>query len=122
VHSAFFEPAGPDAFLATPATAGPWSAQAQHGGPPSALVARAFERHEPTESQRLARVTVDILQPVPVGKVSVRTRMVRPGPATLEDGTVVDLLDYAAGHQDDLVLKPSLRYSGKDVLPGWHAG
>ena len=79
MHSAFFEPAGPDAFLATPATAGPWSAQAQHGGPPSALVARAFERHEPTESQRLARVTVDILQPVPVGKVSVRTRMVRPG-------------------------------------------
>lgn len=79
MHSAFFEPAGPGAFLATPATAGPWSAQAQHGGPPSALVARALESHEPTEGQRLARVTVDILQPVPVGRVSVRTRMVRPG-------------------------------------------
>jgi hypothetical protein len=79
VHSAFFEPAGPGAFIATPATAGPWSAQAQHGGPPSALVARAFERHEPIEGQRLGRVAVDILQPVPVGKVSVRTRTVRPG-------------------------------------------
>jgi hypothetical protein len=79
VHSAFFEPAGPETFLATPATAGPWSAHAQHGGPPSALVARAFEHYEPDERQRLARVTVDILRPVPLGKVSVRTRMVRPG-------------------------------------------
>jgi hypothetical protein len=79
VHSAFYEPAGPGTFLATPATAGPWSSQAQHGGPPSALVAREFERHENHEGQRLARVSVDILRPVPLGKVSVSTRMVRPG-------------------------------------------
>jgi hypothetical protein len=79
VDSAFFEPAGPDAFIAGSATAGPWSPQAQHGGPPSALAARALERHEPMEGQRLARVAVDILQPVPVGKISVRTRMIRPG-------------------------------------------
>jgi Thioesterase-like superfamily len=62
-----------------PATAGPWSAQSQHGGPPSALAARAFELHEPDPGQRLARVTVDILRPVPVGKITVRTRTVRPG-------------------------------------------
>lgn len=79
MHSSFFEPAGPDEFVATSATAGPWSAQAQHGGPPSALLGRAFERHEPAAGQRLARVTVDILGPVPLGKVSVRTRTVRPG-------------------------------------------
>jgi hypothetical protein len=48
------------------------------------------------------------------------TRMVRPGPVTLEDGQQVDLLDYAASHPDDLVLKPALRYGGQDVLPGWH--
>ena len=79
MHSAFYEPAGTDAFVASPATAGPWSAQAQHGGPPSALAARAIQRHEPDEGQRLARVAVDILRPVPVAKVTVRTRMVRPG-------------------------------------------
>jgi hypothetical protein len=79
VQSAFFEPAGIDAFVATPATAGPWSPDAQHGGPPSALVARALERHEPAEGQRLGRVTVDILRPVPVAKLTVRTRTVRPG-------------------------------------------
>jgi hypothetical protein len=79
VHSAFYEPAGTGAFAASPATAGPWSAQAQHGGPPSALAARAIELHEPDEGQRLARVAVDILRPVPVGKVTVRARTVRPG-------------------------------------------
>jgi hypothetical protein len=79
VHSVFFEPAGTGAFVATPATAGPWSAGAQHGGPPSALAARALQLHEPDESQRLARVAVDILRPVPLGKITVRTRTVRPG-------------------------------------------
>jgi hypothetical protein len=34
----------------------------------------------------------------------------------------VELLDYAAGHQQDLVLKPALRHSGDGVLPGWHHG
>ena len=79
VHSVFFEPAGTGAFVATPATAGPWSAQAQHGGPPSALAARALGLHEPDAGQRLARVAVDILRPVPLGKITVRTRTVRPG-------------------------------------------
>ncbi len=79
VHSVFFEPAGTDAFVATPATAGPWSAQAQHGGPPSALAARALQLHEPDEGQRLARVAIDILRPVPLGKITVRTRTLRPG-------------------------------------------
>src|SRR5260370_332222 len=79
VHSAFYEPAGTDTFVASQATAGPWSAQAQHGGPPSALAARAIQRHEPDEGQRLARVAVDILRPVPVTKVTVKTRTLRPG-------------------------------------------
>lgn len=79
MHNVFFEPAGTGAFVATAATAGPWSAGAQHGGPPSALAARALQLHEPDERQRLARVAVDILRPVPLGKITVRTTMVRPG-------------------------------------------
>jgi hypothetical protein len=50
------------------------------------------------------------------------TRMMRPGPVTLEDGQSVDLLDYAVAHRDDLVLKATPRYGGQDVLPGWDAG
>jgi hypothetical protein len=79
VQNAFFEPAGPGTFLATEATAGPWSRDAQHGGPPAALAARAMQRHEPDDGQRLARVAIDILRPIPVAKVSLRTRVVRPG-------------------------------------------
>ncbi len=79
VESAFYEVAGQDVYVATPATVGPWSPDAQHGGPPSALAARAIERHDADPRQRLARVCVDILRPVPTGKLSVRTRMIRPG-------------------------------------------
>ena len=75
----FFEPAGPGRYLATEATAGPWSSAAQHGGPPSALAARELERHEPDDGMRLARVAVDILRPVPVGVLTVKTRTMRPG-------------------------------------------
>jgi acyl-Coa thioesterase superfamily protein/acyl-CoA thioesterase superfamily protein len=79
VHTVFFEPAGPGAYLATAATAGPWSPEAQHGGPPSALAAHEMERYQPDEGMRLGRVAVDILRPVPVGPVTARTRMLRPG-------------------------------------------
>lgn len=79
MESVFFEPAGPDTYLATAATAGPWYAGAQHGGPPSALAAWVLERHEPYSEQRLARVTIDILRPIPVGKLNLRTRTIRPG-------------------------------------------
>jgi hypothetical protein len=79
VDGAFYEPAGAGIYLSTPATAGPWSRDAQHGGPPSALAVRAIEQHEPDERQRLGRVAVDILRPIPIGKLSIRTRTIRPG-------------------------------------------
>jgi Thioesterase-like superfamily len=79
VQASFFEPAGPGSYLATAATAGPWDPAAQHGGPPSALAARELDRHEPSDGMRLARVAIDILRPVPVGLLTTRTRMLRPG-------------------------------------------
>lgn len=79
MHSVFFEPAGPDTFAATTSTTGPWSTDAQHGGPPSALAARVMEAFQPADGQRLVSVAVDILRPVPVAKLTARTRMVRPG-------------------------------------------
>lgn len=79
MHTSFYEQTSAGNFRATTATAGPWSPQAQHGGPPSALAVRELERHEPDDGMRLARVTVDILRPVPVGELTIRTRTVRPG-------------------------------------------
>jgi hypothetical protein len=43
------------------------------------LLARELERHEPDAGQRLARVAVDILRPIPVDKLTVRAATIRPG-------------------------------------------
>ena len=92
--TAFYMPADDGRFESTPATAGPWSADAQHGGPPSGLLARAFERLEP--NQRLARLTVEILRPIPVRPITVTARVVRPGRrVTLVEGSLsIDGEDY----------------------------
>jgi Thioesterase-like superfamily len=79
VEESFFEAAGPGRYRSTSATAGPWSPEAQHGGPPSALAARELEYHDPNENMRLARVAIDILRPVPVRELTARTRTLRPG-------------------------------------------
>ncbi|WP_243716979.1 thioesterase family protein [Actinomadura darangshiensis] len=76
---AFYRPLGGGRFASTPATAGPWSPGFQHGGPVSALIGRAFERHDPVPGTRVARVTVEILSPVPVAELDVNVRVVRPG-------------------------------------------
>jgi hypothetical protein len=47
------------------------------------------------------------------------TRMVRSEPVTLEDGSAVELIDYALSHQDELVLKPTSLHGGEGVLLGW---
>ncbi|WP_051736572.1 thioesterase family protein [Pseudonocardia halophobica] len=64
-------------------TAGPWFAGAQHLGPPSALLVRAFERCAPSRPDapplQLSRYTIEILGVVPVGDLEVRTWVERPG-------------------------------------------
>jgi hypothetical protein len=57
-----------------------------------------------------------------IDRVLPWTRMVRPGPVTLEDGSVVDLLDYAASHAGDLLLKPAMMHGGLGIVAGWQPG
>jgi acyl-Coa thioesterase superfamily protein/acyl-CoA thioesterase superfamily protein len=75
----FYRPLGAGRFASSQATAGPWSPDLQHAGPVSALIGRAFERHEPVPGTRVARVTVEILAPVPVAPLEVAVRTLRPG-------------------------------------------
>ncbi len=79
VADSFYQELGGGRFHSTPATAGPWSPKTQHGGPPSALLGRAMELHEPREDFRIARVTVELPVPVPVGELQVTVRTVRSG-------------------------------------------
>src|SRR6266508_2268290 len=50
-----------------------------HGGAPAALLARAIERFEPGPASHIARLTVELLRPVPLAPLTVTTRMARPG-------------------------------------------
>lgn len=85
-----------EAFMPTPATAGPWSSQAQHGGPPAALLGRALEQLETDLGRTLGRFTMDLLGPVPVGPVSVSARVLRPGRSLSFREAVM----YDDGHAD----------------------
>ena len=76
---AFFVPLGDGRLAATPHTRGPWNPAHQHAGPPAALLGRALERCEPRDGMLLARLTFEILRPVPVGEVAVAARVIRPG-------------------------------------------
>ena len=60
-------------------TRGPWDPNAQHAGPPSALLGRALELCEPREGMRVGRVTVEILAPMPIAPLTVSARVIRPG-------------------------------------------
>src|SRR4029077_5328763 len=77
-EEAFYEVAG-DGFVATELTRGPWDPGAQHAGPPSALLGREIERVAGGEGFQVARVTFEILKPVPIGPVRVEAKGVRPG-------------------------------------------
>ena len=56
-----------DALVPTDLARGPWDPNALHGGPTSALLARAIESC-PTDGVafEVARLTVELLRPVPV--------------------------------------------------------
>ncbi|MCA1712555.1 MAG: thioesterase family protein, partial [Actinobacteria bacterium] len=75
----FFRPLGEDRWHATVHTTGPWDERFQHGGPPSALLGRAVERTAPRADVCVARMTVEILGPIPVGELQLQSRLVRPG-------------------------------------------
>lgn len=64
---------------ATPFSAGPWDPTMQHGGAPSALVARAAEQFPAARPMRVVRMTVDLLRPVPVATLDIETEVVREG-------------------------------------------
>jgi len=78
VARAFYRPDG-DGWAATELTRGPWEKGSQHAGPPCALLGRAVDRAGQLERGRLARITYEILRPVPIARLTVATEVVRPG-------------------------------------------
>jgi hypothetical protein len=79
VSGAFFNPLGHGRFEATERTTGPWDPRHQHAGPPSALLAGELEAALPRDDMTIARVTVEILGPIPIAEVEIEARVERPG-------------------------------------------
>jgi hypothetical protein len=76
---AFYRVNGPDRFLATELTRGPWEPGLQHAGPPAALLGRAVERHGDRTDLQVARISFEILRPLPIAELEVATRLLRGG-------------------------------------------
>ncbi|HXC52444.1 MAG TPA: thioesterase family protein [Candidatus Limnocylindrales bacterium] len=83
------DPAHPNLFHPTELTRGPWTPVAQHGGPPSALLAMALEAYDDAKAPRhpdgsddamfIARLNVELLKPVPLTPLVVSVTTERPG-------------------------------------------
>lgn len=76
---AIYLPEGSDRFAPTELARGPWDPEAQHGGAPAALIARAVERAPSVAPLDVVRITYELLRPVPLAPLDVRTRVPRDG-------------------------------------------
>lgn len=72
---------GQGRFVASVHARGPWDPGSCHGGPVAALLTRAAERCQPGDTDwHLARITVELTRPVPVGQaLDLTTEVERPG-------------------------------------------
>jgi Acyl-CoA thioesterase C-terminal domain/Acyl-CoA thioesterase N-terminal domain len=68
-----------EGWLPTELSRGPWSSEALHGGPVAALLARLAEGAVTPDAMRPARITVELLRPVPLATLRGEARLLRPG-------------------------------------------
>jgi acyl-Coa thioesterase superfamily protein/acyl-CoA thioesterase superfamily protein len=85
VPDSFYEPDG-ELFVSTELTRGPWDPDAQHAGPPAALIGREVERlgggrigGDGGPPAQVGRITYEVLRSVPIAPLRVAATIVRPG-------------------------------------------
>ena len=135
---AFYLPLAEDLFRSTDHTIGPWSADSQHMGPPSGLLVRQLERSAPDVPSALARITVEVLGPVPIADLTVRSWVIRPGRAVALHGAELvagdrpvvrasawwiatgDTTEVAAGQPEPM--PPVASGHPVETPEGWHIG
>jgi hypothetical protein len=77
-YGALFERDG-NTYTPTPLARGPWDPNALHGGAPAALFATVCEQHDPGPAAFMARLTVELMRPVPIEPLQLAVRTIRPG-------------------------------------------
>ncbi|MBR1222034.1 thioesterase family protein [Bradyrhizobium sp. U87765 SZCCT0131] len=63
----------------SPLAGGPWDPRAQHGSPPAALVAWIAEAMPSPVPMHVARLTIDLMRPVPVAPLTFTSEVVKEG-------------------------------------------
>lgn len=88
-------------FFSTELTRGPWDPETQHAGPPAALIGREIERCQGIGSSSgerfVARVTFEILRPIPITELLVEAKVTR-------GGRRVDMVEASLAEADGKVL------------------
>lgn len=114
-EEAFFVPNDGE-FVSTVLTQGPWDSNLQHGGPPSALIGRQIELTESREQSQIARVTIEILKPIPIVPMTTDAHISRPGRSVeLIEGSLTALGDLAGSKREDLIRARAWRIRTADV-------
>jgi hypothetical protein len=102
---AFFELTDDGWFVGRDGARGPWSEDACHGGPPTGLLARAFERAAP--DRQLVRLTVDLQRPVPMSGFRIEVEVRRAGrQLTAADAQLLDRDGRVCAVASGLMLRP----------------
>jgi len=124
-QDALFVPDG-DTFVPSDLCRGPWSPDAQHGGPPCALLAGAVGSVDAPGPMTIARITFELLRPVPLAPLVVRTEVLRPGRkvqlvgaslVVAADGTEVVRAQALRIRRDDALAVPSDLPGASDGVP-----
>ncbi|MDP9326265.1 MAG: thioesterase family protein [Candidatus Dormibacteraeota bacterium] len=68
-----------DGYMPTDLAIGPWDPNTLHGGASASLMAGAIEDLEPGAELFVARMTVELLRPVPKDRLDVSVSLLRPG-------------------------------------------
>lgn len=101
---AFYELSG-GSYLASELTRGPWDPEAQHAGPPAALIGHEIERLNggrlgggEGDPAQVGRITYEILRPVPIAALRVQAEVARGGRS-------VELVEAALFDGEEVVIR-----------------
>src|ERR1700682_6274070 len=108
--------------VASELASGPWG-RMQHGSAPAALIAHIAEAMPASQPMRVARLTIDLMRPVPIAALTIKTEIVRDGrkirvvridlraeAVLVVSGSVLQIrrapIELPPGIQDELVTLP----------------
>ncbi len=97
VKESFYVRVDEQTYDPTELTRGPWDAYAQHAGPPAALLGHVIEAKS-RKGMRIARITFDILRPVPLSTLRATTR-------TIHQGRSVEIIEAELTNNGRIVMR-----------------